>query len=141
MNISLNSLVAIFALGLGFSSGGCAPKKEAPPLQIPSVDPLMARRVSVDSGFKDAIVFNEATQSRDKAFAVTVNLLNRFDKPQRAVVRWEWFDTSGMKFSPGRNDKPQTIDLPGRTSVPVAISAPQPGVEEWKMFVTPLGKK
>ena len=66
----------------------------------------------------------------------TVNLLNRFEKPQRAYARWEWFDATGMKLSPGRNDKPVVVNLPGRTSVPLKVSAPQPGVEDWRLFIT-----
>ena len=119
---------------------GCATKKEGPPLAIPSVDPLMARRVTIGQEFKDAIVFNGAESNRDNEFAVTIGVRNRFDKPQRAIVRWEWFDSTGMKLSPGRNEKPQTYTFPGRKDSLIKNSAPQPGVVNWHVYISPVGK-
>ena len=130
---------ALAGLVLGLSLAGCA-KKEMPPLAVPAVDPLMARKVIIDKSFKDAIVFNGASVSREDGFDVTVNLLNRFDKPQRCTVRWEWIDASGMTFSPGRDDKPQVVQVPGRQSLPLVGVAPQPGVDDWKAYVTPVGR-
>ena len=119
---------------------GCAPTKPAPPLTIPAVDPLMARKVTIDKKYKDMIVFSGAEADRSNGYAVTVKILNRFDKAQRGIVRWEWFDSTGMKLSPGRNDKPQTLEFAGRKEVPISSTGPQPGVEDWKLYITMPGK-
>ena len=110
--------------------------QEAPPLAVPMLDPFMARKVSIDAAFKDSLVFNGAQTYRLDSFGVTVNILNRSDKPQHCFVKWVWIDNTGMKLSPGRRDLPQELDIPGRQSVPIKIFAPQPGVDDWKMFVT-----